>query len=213
MIADKKLSPLAKKLNLPNNTRNAEVNKTIWIVWDYSIALQIISEIDKCYNMKISSNNQIYLLSTVYAKYEANDLLNFGSSFIFPWIVGGDFNIVTLVDERGGCSSHNLRAIKEFNEFIINSCLHDVGFIGSKFTWSKKINGLHQKWARLDRILINHLPPPDMRVTHLSNTSLDHSTLLIDFNSTIRPKTYQTHYLLRPKTFQSRNIWHMHEGF
>ncbi|KAG6501607.1 hypothetical protein ZIOFF_041490 [Zingiber officinale] len=66
------------------------------------------------------------------------------------WLVGGDFNVISSIDEQFKGVLLRPGAIKEFNDFLMLSGLSDHGFVGDKFTWTNK-----RIWKRLDRILIS----------------------------------------------------------
>jgi len=70
-----------------------------------------------------------------------------------PWLVIGDFNKIMGLSKKEGGSIRLRRQMEQVVD-TINMCgLHDVGFIGSKFTWIyQQANGT-QIWERLDRAL------------------------------------------------------------
>ncbi|KZV43061.1 hypothetical protein F511_04453 [Dorcoceras hygrometricum] len=91
--------------------------------------------------------------------------------------------------------------MNDFNDFIISAGLCDVGYVGSKFTWT---NGT--VWKRLDRLLIS----PNwsqffnsFRVEHLNRYCSDHSPLLVNGFFLTKPKT----------SFRFQNMWVIHHGF
>ncbi|XP_058750807.1 uncharacterized protein LOC131623815 [Vicia villosa] len=70
------------------------------------------------------------------------------------WCVGGDFNIVSSLEERVGVSKKNYkREIEDFNEFIREMDLVDPPTIGGKFSWSNKSGSA---MSRLDRFLLSN---------------------------------------------------------
>jgi hypothetical protein len=55
-----------------------------------------------------------------------------------PWILGGDFNLITtLQDKKGGCISLTQEDIC-FKEFIENNDMIDLETSNGIFTWNNK---------------------------------------------------------------------------
>ncbi|KAJ9562981.1 hypothetical protein OSB04_008141 [Centaurea solstitialis] len=67
------------------------------------------------------------------------------------WVVFGDFNAVRSPEERKGYV-FDLREASEFNDFILNLCLHDLQLGGRKFTRFSKDGS---KLSKLDRFLVS----------------------------------------------------------
>ena len=94
-----------------------------------------------------------------------------------PWLVVGDFNVISSFDERVGGSPANVTNIEEFNSAMLNCGLSSADFDGHLFTWT---NGT--VWQRLDRVLINAQwmdAYPVTRVSHLARGRSGHASLLI----------------------------------
>ncbi|KAK8647680.1 hypothetical protein V6N13_121409 [Hibiscus sabdariffa] len=91
-------------------------------------------------------------------------LRSLAASVHCPWVLMGDFNATIASSERkGGVGS--VRASRDFQDFIFNSCLRDMWFKGPEFTWSRG-----STFARLDRFLCNiHWDEyfPDSLVSHV----------------------------------------------
>lgn len=79
----------------------------------------------------------------------------FGVHQQYPWVICRDFNNILTPEERIGCHTAQ-PAINDFNNFLLDVGVMDVGYTGNRYIWSRKENGLCIKWARLDRFLINH---------------------------------------------------------
>ena len=55
-----------------------------------------------------------------------------------PWVVMGDFNEIMFAGEKLGGNSRPEWQMHQFCE-VLNRChLHDLGYIGSDFTWSRR---------------------------------------------------------------------------
>ena len=48
-----------------------------------------------------------------------------------PWMVAGDFNIISNVNELSGGAPPNPQSMEEFNDAVFNCELSDVGFEGA----------------------------------------------------------------------------------
>ena len=86
--------------------------------------------------------------------HESWDLLRtLKGKFQSPWLCAGDFNELVRGDEklRGNRRSHNQMQL--FREAIDACGFVDLGYMGSRFTWSKHYNSGHSIWERLDRAL------------------------------------------------------------
>ena len=73
-----------------------------------------------------------------------------------PWLCAGDFNEIIGQDEKlgGALRSHN--QIQLFREVIDECSFMDMGFVGSKYTWSKHFDngGLFRRdWIGAWRII------------------------------------------------------------
>ncbi|PKU83800.1 hypothetical protein MA16_Dca010893 [Dendrobium catenatum] len=86
---------------------------------------------------------------------------------------------------------------------MISTCdLHDIGFFGNAYTWSRG-----NLWQRLDRVLFNHDWIANFHMTHvehLSRAASDHASLLLTINAN---KSYV------PNAFKFQNMWLSHPDF
>lgn len=74
----------------------------------------------------------------------------------FPWILIGDFNDVTSLNEiQGGSLHYYNRKACEFSNFIASNNFLDVKSTGSMFTWCNNQLGMALRWARFDLCFIN----------------------------------------------------------
>jgi hypothetical protein len=72
-----------------------------------------------------------------------------------PWLCVGDFNEITEQHEKEGANVRKKSQMEKFREAIKNCLLCDMGFSGSKYTWSNgHTDGSFTK-ERLDRALAN----------------------------------------------------------
>ena len=107
-----------------------------------------------------------------------------------PWLCAGDFNEISRQDEKlkGAMRSHN--QMQQFRDVIDKCGFIDLGFKGSKFTWSKHFTDGHSVWERLDRGLGNSeflIRFPGSKVSYLKCMSSDHIPLLINLTGLEAP--------------------------
>eukprot|EP00253_Pinus_taeda_P024854 PITA_24854 len=115
------------------------------------------------------AGNKIALLDTIEA-------LNFNR--VHPlWIIGGDFNMITKLEENKGGRTMLEQENGHFKEFIQNNLLIDMQFSNGMHTWSNCRAGQQQIASRLDRFLISdnavHLGD-DISASILPYTGSDH---------------------------------------
>ena len=53
-----------------------------------------------------------------------------------PWLVLGDFNEITSLEEKWGQEDQNLAQMAAFREALSDCSLQDLGYRGPEFTWS-----------------------------------------------------------------------------
>ena len=101
-----------------------------------------------------------------------------------PWLIIGDFNEITCVDEKEGGSCRPQQQLGNFMD-TVNWCrLKDVGFVGPKFTRLYQRGDGVQIRERLDRALatvewLNLFP--SAKLFHLTFSASDHSPLSLHF--------------------------------
>lgn len=111
-----------------------------------------------------------------------NALLSFATSFLVPWVIGGDFNCVMWPSEKMGGAIPALAPMTEFNVFACSAGLLDVGCTGLGMTLSNNRTGSTNIRARLDRIFINsqcQSVMPHLLVKHLPRGPSDHAPMLL----------------------------------
>ncbi|KAI0515989.1 hypothetical protein KFK09_008660 [Dendrobium nobile] len=98
----------------------------------------------------------IYGSKDVYRRRLLWERLEFFANKELPMVIGGDFNcILSSEDKRGGKRFKLSLGSKEMKTFLANNDLHEVGFVGPKFTWCKNKQGPERILERLDKCFIN----------------------------------------------------------
>ncbi|XP_027118540.1 uncharacterized protein [Coffea arabica] len=187
----------------------AALENKVWVFWcnEMSLCFREMAEqlLHMCINFPSGCSIQ---LSVVYARcsrvgrrelWAAMEELM--GTVRGPWLVAGDFNVISNAEERTGGSPANARNMEEFNAAIGTCGLEEVPFDGSLFTWT---NG--RVWQRLDRALMNRDWADGYALSHVSHLSRgrsDHAPLLITAHSASHQKS----------SFKFLNVWQRHTGF
>ncbi|KZT75486.1 hypothetical protein F511_47492 [Dorcoceras hygrometricum] len=102
----------------------------IWLFLDESISVEIIKDHEKFLHVKMESNlfPTAILMTVVYTKCTRllrsvlwEDLLELQIPSDMPWVIGGDFNIISDPIEYSGEMIARLGGMHDFNEFIISA--------------------------------------------------------------------------------------------
>lgn len=72
------------------------------------------------------------------------------------WITGGDFNMITQLEEKMGGRRKLDKESNEFKAYIQYNNLMDPPFDNGIFTWNNKKEGTQQIASRLDRFQLSH---------------------------------------------------------
>ncbi|XP_060170676.1 uncharacterized protein LOC132601612 [Lycium barbarum] len=134
-------------------------------------------------------DGQELVLTVVYASTDRSgrialweDLYDMSSHITIPWLVGGDFNVITDDIEKFGGLPVQFAETEDFRQCIDICQLMDLGFTGSMFTWWNGRSDEACIFKRLDRCLGNQALQncfPNLEVEHLIKQGSDHSPLLV----------------------------------
>lgn len=72
-----------------------------------------------------------------------------------PWLCAGDFNEILDLSEKWGGNGQQRSLMEAFKNTLEVCELHDLGYRGSKFTWSNGREGAEFTKERLDRMVAN----------------------------------------------------------
>ena len=70
-------------------------------------------------------------------------------------MIASDFNEVLSVEEKFGGKAVDLRRALRFQDCLNYCRMIDLGFFGSKFTWSNNQPLTHLIQERIDRVFVN----------------------------------------------------------
>jgi len=135
-------------------------------------------------------------------------LTSLNSSRRYPlWISGGDFNIITHLEEKKGGRRKLEEDSTSFKDFIRSNQLIDVQTSNGTYTWTNKRRGVHNIASRLDRFLLSD------NAIHLGG----------DFHASILPQGGSDHWPImlqwtRPgkhcnRPFRYEAFWSSHPNF
>ncbi|XP_071909746.1 uncharacterized protein [Coffea arabica] len=185
------------------------LNNKAWVLWYNEMSLSFREMAEQLLHMNIVFSSGCSLqFSAVYARcsrvgrrelWAAMESL--AGEVLGPWLLAGDFNVISCMEERVGGAPANEANMEEFNESIGNCGLSEVPFDGAEFTWT---NG--RMWQRLDRALMNQewVDGYDLsHVSHLARGRSDHAPLLICCQNGSPSK----------RSFKFLSVWRHHTGF
>lgn len=112
-----------------------------------------------------------------------DELQDFRSNISGPWLLGGDFNMITSAADKNK-DRVTRRTMNRFRRFISDHGLHDIYLHGRRYTWSNE--QANPTLVRIDRVLCT--PSWEMAHSHcllrcLSSAASDHCLLLVDCSS------------------------------
>ncbi|TYG88190.1 hypothetical protein ES288_A12G001900v1 [Gossypium darwinii] len=120
-----------------------------------------------------------------------------------PWLIAGDFNSLLDVSERrGGSATSRNRCAFFSQDFLFNYELRDLGYCGSRFTWSR--GGLSQ---HLDQAIENSsfdIFAPECLVRNLHRLKSNHRPIFVS----LKPRQVEG---TRP--FRCLDSWMLHSEF
>ncbi|KAI0492234.1 hypothetical protein KFK09_026503 [Dendrobium nobile] len=134
-------------------------------------------------------NHHTWMIASIYGSRNCNkrkelwhDLGNYFNNDL-PWIIGGDFNcIISQDDKRGGRKFIHSQGTLDMISFMNRGDLHEVGYLGPKYTWWNNKDGRGRIFERLDRCLINSAALNLLQSTvvkHLPRIASDHCPIAI----------------------------------
>ncbi|XP_019230596.1 PREDICTED: uncharacterized protein LOC109211515 [Nicotiana attenuata] len=177
----------------------ANVSNKIWVFIDEVFDVTIIYDMVQQLTLRLfhTETHVEFILTLVYAKCDPIERIELWDSLYYlardmttPWLVGGDFNVISDEEEKFGGLPVSLNEIDDFRH-CINTCnLTDLGFKGSIFTWWNGRADVDCIFKRLDRCFGNmefQQTFPDLEVTHLPKIGSDHCPLLLKYDIEVAP--------------------------
>ena len=110
-----------------------------------------------------------------------------------PWILGGDFNMISGAADKNN-SRLNHRVMSRFRRFLADEELRDIYLHGRRYTWSNERGT--PTLTRIDRVISNsawEALHPHCMLRCLSSAASDHAPLLLDCTAR-SPGTRRFHF-------------------
>ncbi|XP_060190564.1 uncharacterized protein LOC132619785 [Lycium barbarum] len=132
------------KLWLNMGTAWHNVNGKIWIFVDAEIQVEIMRDTEQLLSCRFThlGDGQELVLTVVFASTDRSgritlweDLYDMSSHITIPWLVGGDFNVITDDSEKFGGLPVQFAETEDFRQCIDTCQLMDLGFTRSMFIW------------------------------------------------------------------------------
>ncbi|XP_019241989.1 PREDICTED: uncharacterized protein LOC109222035, partial [Nicotiana attenuata] len=173
----------------------ANVNDKNWVFWDKEFNAKVLDHDERqlSLEMKHVENGNLFHLTLIYAKCKPilrrplwEVLRHKSTTCNVPWCVVGDINVIASVEEKIGGISYQMSKSLDFLSMMEDCGLMDLGFYGSKVTWSNGRGKCAVVWKRLDRGLVNDLwleAFPAATITHLGSAGSDHNPLLLELHT------------------------------
>ena len=121
-----------------------------------------------------------------------------------PWICMGDYNEIMHAKEKEGGGVRSDGQMRAFHE-VINKCqLRDLGYVGSDYTWSRRLRSRGWVRERLDKALVSTTWAESflaVRFFHAATSISDHCILVL------KEISYQRKQRQGPKVWRFESMW------
>ncbi|CAN1251186.1 hypothetical protein LINPERPRIM_LOCUS7649 [Linum perenne] len=167
-----------------------EAPRGLVLAWRSSInaSVQFILPFAICVRWKVNDNLRVLLVGVYLStsiRTRSLQMEKISSKLLSvtdPIACFGDFNALCSFEEKEGGNPVNPRSLAEFNAFINDLRLIDIGFTGPSFTWSNNHLDNSIIYERLDRFLLNDpwiRQWPESIVEHKDSSSSDHRPIVL----------------------------------
>lgn len=173
----------------------------IWLAWDPSKVVVSVTQkssqlihgliIDKSSGL-LMYFTAVYDLHTVEIRKPLwQDLLQLNGVIIAPWCVMGNFNAISVVEDRLNRAAVNSNETYDFTQLLSTADLGECKSTGHFYSWSNKSLGETRTCSRIDRCLINShwlIHYPTVVVEFMNSGVSDHSPLVMQLGSKCNSK-------------------------
>ena len=163
----------------------------LFLLWKVDVDVSLLSysrfHID---TVVTSHNNKVWRLTGFYGNPISSQrchgwtlLRRLAGLSSLPWLVGGDFNEILMLDEKLGGGGRQESLMANFRTALADCGLKDLGYLGPKFTWNNRRASPHFVQERLDRCVGNaswYSLFPLYSVKHLNYWKSDHRPIVLE---------------------------------
>ncbi|XP_023928116.1 uncharacterized protein LOC112039472 [Quercus suber] len=191
---------------------------SLWLLWktdDVDVMLLSSFEQEIHATVKVHNSDPIWLISTIYARPRLSErrilwdsLKAVAQLHNLPWLMLGDFNEVLSSEDKFGGNQVSLNRTLQFKECSDVCNMLDLGFTGSKYTWTNRRPIFDLILERIDRYFANpswRILFPEAAMTHLPRTCSNHCPILVELLGSTPPGPN--------KPFCFHTMWLLHPGF
>ena len=137
----------------------------LWLLWDsfrVSVTKLLTTEQEIHALVTPIYSNTLWLLSAVYTSPRFverrlfwDNLKSVSDLHSFPWVMAGDFNEVLMGEDKFRGTSVNISRALRFQDCLDSCRMIDIGFFGTRFTWSNQRPLMNLIQERIDRVFVN----------------------------------------------------------
>ncbi|XP_074298927.1 uncharacterized protein LOC141629907 [Silene latifolia] len=209
----------SRKLLTPGtySDNGTHVGGRVWLLWDPQVyQVDVLDVTAQCIHSKVFDKVQkivfwhtlVYGFNRIQERASLWDSLRDYSSVIDgPWLLCGDFNSITGVNDRVGGAEVSWAEMAPMRKMIVDCQLQDMKSSGSYYTWNNKHEATTKVYSRIDRVLINEQwfqIFPEAVANYLPEGLYDHCPCLINSTEEISK---------RKMGFKYFNMWALSDDF
>ncbi|XP_024006446.1 uncharacterized protein LOC112082955 [Eutrema salsugineum] len=174
----------------------------IWVIWSDAVSISPLHKSPQVITIEVTyASGLSFVCSCVYASNFSNDRrvlwqeLRGTNEYLqginTPWIIMGDFNQTLSSDEHSRAADYlgDQSAMRDFQQFVTDCEVMDLGYVGSQFTWlnQQEENPIGKK---LDRALVNNACSifPQSFAAFETNGISDHARCVIWLDNNVTDK-------------------------
>ncbi|XP_074277442.1 uncharacterized protein LOC141601077 [Silene latifolia] len=189
----------------------------VWLLWDPNLyQVDVLNITEQCIRSKVYDKMQkvsffftlVYGFNKIQERESLWESIKGYSVYVAgPWLVCGDFNSITSVDERIGGAAVIWAEIAPMRSMMSGCNLHELKVTGSYYTWNNKHENDTKVYSRLDRVIVNDdwiISYPDSVALFLPEGLYDHCPCVI---------TLTEKYMRKKSAFKYFNMWSMAANF
>lgn len=143
-ISGEKADRVIRQIGYPNSHRLEAVGFSggIWLFWDNVWKVKVIDTKHQFMHCRISINRESEIMFTAIYGHPAashrarlwHQLSDLQNDIVESWLLMGDFNSIISGSKRTGAAVNRVGVCNRFVDWLIDSGIIDLGFLGPRFT-------------------------------------------------------------------------------